>query len=270
VSWTVRIGDGSQDQLKGANIMSNVAVRADAVSFAYRHDPVLDCVSFEVASGELVALAGANGSGKSTLMRVVLGVLLPSHGHVELFGRPPRQLRERWRIGYVPQRPTAVELLPATVRDVVAAGALARRGWWRRPTADDRAAVDQALDTIELSHLAGTSLAELSGGQQQRAFIAKALVAAPDLLVLDEPTAGVDVESQRRFRDTLVDAARGRGAAVVLVSHELGAVADDLDRVLLLRHGKIAFDGPPGDLAAAGVSLGVHPTDLPVWLESAT
>jgi zinc transport system ATP-binding protein len=250
--------------------MSNVAVRADAVSFAYRSDPVLDCVSFEIAPGEFVALAGANGSGKSTLMRIVLGVLTPAHGRVELFGRPPRQLRERWRIGYVPQRPTTVELLPATVRDVVAAGRLARRGWWRRPTATDRAEIDRALDTVDLGPLATRSLAELSGGQQQRAFIAKALVAAPDLLVLDEPTAGVDAESQRRFRDTLVDLARDRGAAVVLVSHELGAVADDLDRVLLLRHGKIAFDGPPADLAAAGVSLGVHATDLPVWLEAAT
>jgi zinc transport system ATP-binding protein len=251
------------------SLMSNVAVRADAVSFAYRDEPVLDCASFEVMPGELVALAGANGSGKSTLMRIVLGLLAPDQGHVELFGRPPRQLRERWRIGYVPQRPTMVELLPATVRDVVAAGRLARRGWWRRPGGADRAEVERALDTVGLTELAGRPLSELSGGQQQRAFIAKALVAAPDLLVLDEPTAGVDAPSQRRFRDILVEMAHERGAAVVLVSHELGAVADDLDRIMLLRHGKMAFDGPPADLAAAGVSLGVHPTDLPVWLEAA-
>jgi zinc transport system ATP-binding protein len=96
--------------------------------------------------------------------------------------------------------------------------------------------------------------------------MAKALVGEPDLLVLDEPTTGVDAESQRRFRDALV-ATRSRGGTVLLVSHELGAVADDLDRVLLLRHGKIDFDGPPADLAAGGVSLGVHATDLPVWLE---
>lgn len=247
--------------------MANAALRADAVSFAYNHEPVLDCVTLEVGQGEFVALAGANGSGKSTLMRIVLGLLPATQGTVEVFGRPPRQLRERWRIGYVPQRPTMIDLLPATVRDVVAAGRLARRGWWRRLTAADRAAVDDALATVALAELGNRPIAELSGGQQQRAFIAKALVTEPDLLVLDEPTAGVDAESQRRFRDTLVELARGRGAAVVLVSHELGAVADDLDRVLLLRHGKIGFDGPPGDLAAAGVSLGVHATDLPVWLE---
>jgi zinc transport system ATP-binding protein len=249
--------------------MAPAAMHVDAVSFAYRDDLVLDCVSLEVQPGEFVALAGANGSGKSTLMRIVLGLLTPAQGQVELFGRPPRQLRERWRIGYVPQRPATLELLPATVRDVVAAGRLARRGWWRRPTAVDRAEIARAIDTVDLGDLAGRPLAELSGGQQQRAFIAKALVASPELLVLDEPTAGVDAESQARFRDTLVGLARDQGAAVVLVSHELGAVADDLDRLLLLRHGKIAFDGPPGDLAAAGVSLGVHPTDLPVWLEAA-
>jgi zinc transport system ATP-binding protein len=242
------------------------ALQVDTVSFSYRDQPVLDCVSLEVAAGEFVALAGANGSGKSTLVRIVLGLLAADHGTVSLLGEPPRRLRERWRVGYVPQRPAAVELLPATVTDVVAAGRLARRGWWRRLGAADREAIDRALDAVALRELAGRPLSELSGGQRQRAFIAKALVTEPDLLVLDEPTAGVDADSQRRFRDALVDL-RGRGGAVVLVSHELGAVADDLDRVLLMRQGKIGFDGPPGDLAASGVSLGVHATDLPVWLE---
>src|SRR4029453_13060948 len=102
--------------------------------------------------------------------------------------------------------------------------------------------------------------------QQQRTFIAKALATEPDLLVLDEPTTGGDGESQRRLREALVEA-RDSGGAVVAVSHEVGAVAVDLDRVLVPRHGKIAFDGAPGDLAASGVSLGVHPTDLPGWLE---
>jgi zinc transport system ATP-binding protein len=242
------------------------ALRVDTVSFAYRDQPVLDCVSLEVGAGEFVALAGANGSGKSTLIRIVLGLLVPAQGTVTLLGHPPRRLPERWRVGYVPQRPAAVELLPATVADVVAAGRLARRGWWRRLGAADRAAAERALDTVGLADLAGRPLAELSGGQRQRAFIAKALVTEPELLVLDEPTAGVDADSQRRFRDALVDLAR-QGGAVVLVSHELGAVAGDLDRVLLMRHGKIGFDGPPADLTASGVSLGVHATDLPVWLE---
>ena len=243
-----------------------VTAAADAVGFSYGVAPVLDCVSFEVGPGELVALTGPNGSGKSTLMRVLLGVLTPDSGSVRVLGAPPRALRDRWRIGYVPQRPNVADLLPAVVADVVAAGRLASRGWWRRPTAVDRSAVDAALVAVGLEDLRDRRLGELSGGQQQRAFMAKALAGAPDLLVLDEPTTGVDADSQRSFRDALV-ATRERGGTVLLVSHELGAVADDLDRVLILRRGKVDFDGPPDDLVAGGVSLGVHAHDLPVWLE---
>jgi zinc transport system ATP-binding protein len=227
---------------------------------------VLDCISLEVRAGEFVALAGPNGSGKTTLMRIMLGLLPAQHGSVRLFGEPPNRFRDRARIGYVPQRPVTSDLLPATVADVVAAGRLARGRWWRRPTAADRAAVADALDAVALSGLAERPLTELSGGQQQRAFIAKALASEPDLLVLDEPTAGVDADSQRRFRDALVTMARDRGAAVILVSHELGAVADDLDRVVVLKR-RVVFDGPPAELAATGVSLGIHADDLPLWLE---
>jgi zinc transport system ATP-binding protein len=246
---------------------SSALLSVDGVSFAYGRTPVLDRVSFEVGPGEFVALAGPNGSGKSTLMRIVLGLLAPAAGDVRLLGEPPAALRRRWRIGYVPQRPSVAGLLPATVEDVVASGRLARRGWWRRPGTADREAVEEALATVALGALRHQRLAELSGGQQQRAFIAKALVSEPELLVLDEPITGVDLESQRRFRDALVHLARDRDAAVLLVSHELGAVADDLDRVLLLRQGSVAFDGKPAELAATGVSLGVHATDLPLWLE---
>ncbi len=243
------------------------ALAADAVTFAYGRTPVLDCVHLAVAPGEFVALAGPNGSGKSTLVRLLLGLLAPATGTVSVLGMPPGALRQRWRVGYVPQRPAMVDLLPATVEEVVMAGRIARRGWWRRPDAGDRASVAAALDTVALGDLAKRRLAELSGGQQQRALIAKALAPGPDLLILDEPVAGVDADSQRRFRDALVALARERDAAVLLVSHEFGAVADDLDRLVVLRAGKVAFDGPPAELTATGVSLGVHAHDLPLWLE---
>ena len=242
-------------------------LEADAVSFAYPRQPVLDCTSFSVQPGEFVALVGPNGSGKSTLLRLLLGLARPQSGRVALLGEPPERLRERWRVGYVPQRPVLPDALPATVEEVVASGRLARRGWWRRLRADDREAIDHALDSVSLLGHRRHLLTELSGGQQQRAFIAKALASEPDLLVLDEPVAGVDADSQRRFRDSLVRLVRDHGAAVLLVSHELGAVAGDLDRVLVLRRGKIVFDGTPAELTAAGVSLGIHPHDLPMWLE---
>jgi zinc transport system ATP-binding protein len=236
------------------------------VSFAFGAHGVLDDVAFEIRPGEFTALVGPNGAGKSTLLRIVLGLLTPQAGRVELFGASPRRLPDRWRLGYVPQRPRLAPDLPATVEEVVAAGRLAKQGWWRRARPVDRDAVGHALESVALEGLRKQRVVELSGGQQQRVLIAKALATEPQLLILDEPIAGVDAQAQRLFRDSLVHLLREHGAAVLLVSHELGAVADDLDRVVVLRR-RVLFDGKPGDLAATGVSLGVHRDDLPAWLE---
>jgi zinc transport system ATP-binding protein len=256
---------GQYDQ--GIVLIPEPVLDIDAVSFAYGSQVVLDCVSLAVSPGEFVALVGPNGSGKSTLLKIVLGLARAQGGEVRLFGVPPAGLRERWRVGYVPQRPVVTEQLPVTVREVVESGRLSRRGWARRLRPADRVDVDHALESVGLTALAGTKLASLSGGQQQRAVIARALVNAPDLLVLDEPVAGIDAESQERFRSSLVHMVDDHATAVLLVSHELSAVANDLDRVAVLRGGKIVFDGPPADLTAGGVSLGFHREDLPVWLE---
>lgn len=248
--------------------MSVTLVEAQELGFGYNGEAVLRGVDIRVAKGEFVALVGANGSGKSTLLRLLLGLERPGHGQVRLFGGDPRHLGDRWRIGYVPQRAVLTTALPATVEEVVAAGRLARGGWMRRLRAEDRAEIDHALESVALSGRRRDPAGSLSGGQQQRALIAKALVSRPELLILDEPVAGVDLDSQARFRDSLVHLVRDHGAAVLLVSHELGAVADDLDRVVLLRRGEIGFDGAPADLASQGVSLGVHAADLPMWLEA--
>ncbi len=242
-------------------------IAADDICFAYGSDPVLDQVSLHVDAGEFIALVGPNGSGKSTLVRILVGLLTPTSGEVRLFGETPRRLTDRARLGYVPQRPQIASALPATVTEIVAAGRVARRGWWRRPRRADHVAVAEAIEAVALGDLARRPLRELSGGQQQRVLIAKALAAEPELLVLDEPVAGVDAESQRLFRNALVHVVRERGGAVVLVSHELGAVADDLDRVVVLKR-RVQFDGPPADLTATGVSLGIHQEDLPLWLET--
>jgi zinc transport system ATP-binding protein len=241
-------------------------IAAEHVSFSFSSGPVLDDVSFRVDKGEFAALVGPNGSGKSTLLRLLLGLLRGAGGRIEVFGEDPRDLTERYRIGYVPQRPDLPPDLPATVEEVVRAGRLARRGWWRWPRGSDREAVDHALKAVALTDLRHRRMHALSGGQQQRVLIAKALVGDPELLVLDEPIAGVDAESQRLFRDSLVHLAAAHGATVLLVSHELGAVAEDLDRVIVLKR-TILFDGKPQDLAARGVSLGIHADDLPLWLE---
>jgi zinc transport system ATP-binding protein len=251
---------------RAAAIPGEVLLRAEGVSFAYGRTPVLEGVDLSVHAGEFVALVGPNGSGKSTLLKVLLGSLEPSRGSVRLLGDPPARLSDRGRIGYVPQRPILDSEVPATVEEIVAAGRLARRGWWRPLRQPDREEVRHALESVGLGDLAGEPLNELSGGQQQRAFIARAFASQPDLLLLDEPIAGVDAESQRRFRDSITHLIAEHGAGVLLVSHELSAVAPELDRVVVLKR-RVLFDGPPSELAASGVSLGVHREDLPLWLE---
>jgi zinc transport system ATP-binding protein len=241
---------------------------ARGLTFGYGREPVLVGVDLSVRAGEFVALVGPNGSGKSTLVRLLLGSLEPASGEAMLFGRSPTAPRRRGgRLGYVPQRPNLSSELPATVREIVTAGRLTERRWWMPTSSEDRRQVTHAIGSVRLGTLARTPVNELSGGQQQRAFIARAFASEPSLLVLDEPTAGVDAASQRSFRDSIVHLIREHGAAVLLVSHELSAVADDVDRVVVLKR-RVLFDGPPSDLAARGVrSLGVHAEDLPLWLE---
>jgi zinc transport system ATP-binding protein len=245
-------------------------LRAEHISFGYgTAEPVLDDVSLSIHPGEFVALVGPNGSGKSTLLKVLLGSLQPQAGVVELLGADPTRLRDRWRLGYVPQRPSLASEVPATVSEIVATGRLSRHPWWKPSTTADREAVRHAMESVGLGALADRPINQLSGGQQQRAFISRAFASEPDLLVLDEPIAGVDAESQGRFRDSLAHLVAEHGAGVLLVSHELSAVAQDLDRVIVLKR-RVLFDGPPSGLTSEGVNLGVHREDLPSWLEELT
>jgi zinc transport system ATP-binding protein len=237
--------------------------RAAAPVMAMRHlhvgygdTPVVRDVSLSVTAGETVAVLGANGSGKTTLVRGVLGLARVVHGDLELFGVPAARFRERARIGYVPQRQTVGGSVPSTVREVVSSGRLARRGWFGRTTAADRAAVAAAIETVGLGDRARASVAELSGGQQRRVLIARALAAEPDMLVMDEPTAGVDLASQEALADTLGVLA-ARGTTLVVVTHEVDALRDVVHRAVVLREGRLAYDGPllPSML---GTQDGVH------------
>lgn len=234
----------------------------EGVSFAYGDVDVLHDVSLSLDPATFVALVGPNGAGKSTFVKLALGLLVPKTGAVRLFGLPATDGTARSRLGYVPQRPFLSRDFPATVREVVVAGAADHRWWKPVPPA----VVNDALAVVDLTELAGARIGELSGGQQQRAFIAKALVRRPEFLVLDEPVAGVDAEQQERFAATLGRLRDERGVAVLLVSHDLAAVESRLDRVIVLRT-RVRFDGSPSELAAGGVNLGTHVHDLPRWLE---
>ncbi|MEV4496442.1 metal ABC transporter ATP-binding protein [Micromonospora arborensis] len=214
----------------------------------YDGRPVLRDISLTVTAGEVVAVLGANGSGKSTLIRAVLGLVPISAGSVTLFDRPLRRFRQWARIGYVPQRLGAGGGVPATVREVVASGRLARRGILRPPGRADRAAVDAALLAVGLADRAGDPVSTLSGGQQQRTLIARALAGQPELLVLDEPTAGVDAASQEAFADALRDFVGG-GGTVLLVAHELGPLRPVISRAVVVHEGRVAHDGAVPDPA---------------------
>ena len=224
-----------------------LSVRLEGVSFAYGRGPaVLRDVDLEVEQGEFVAVAGPNGGGKTTLLRLALGLERPTHGRVLLFGEPAHRSSKRACIGYLAQRSSIRLHAPATVRDVVEAGRVPLR-LLGRMSPDDRRAVDEAIERVGLSHLAKRPMRRLSGGQQQRAFIAKALAARPRLLVLDEPTTGVDVEAQEALADLLRRLHAELGVTILYVSHEFGAVEEFVDRLVLVRE-RIVFDGPPSEL----------------------
>ena len=219
-------------------------VAVEALEVSLGHHRVLHGVDFRVGPGEVVALLGANGSGKSTAVCAIMGLVRPAAGTVSLFGTPQETFSDWRRIGYVPQRSTAQSGVPATVTEVVSTGRLSRRRAFRRFNARDRAAVAEAVELVGLTERAHTNVAELSGGQQQRVLIARAAASEPDLLVLDEPTAGVDLTSQRIFASALARfVASGRSVLVVL--HETGPLRTLIDRVAVLRGGHVVQDGHP-------------------------
>jgi zinc transport system ATP-binding protein len=211
---------------------------------AYDGRVALSGADLRVDAGEVVVVLGANGSGKSTLVRAVVGLVPLVSGTLALFGTPAGAFTDRPRLGYVPQRSGATTGVPATVREVVTTGRLARRGRFRPLRQADRDAVVTALETVELADRADDAVATLSGGQQQRVLIARALAGEPDLLVMDEPTAGVDLASQ----EALAGAVRRlvvRGTTILLVAHELGPLHALVRRAVTLADGRVLHDGPP-------------------------
>jgi zinc transport system ATP-binding protein len=223
-------------------------VSVSGVRFAYGRGPaVLDGIDLVVEQGEFVGVAGPNGGGKTTLMRLIVGLDPPAAGRVELFGSPPQQSHRRSRVGYLPQRATLGLDAPITVRELVTAGRTPLRGLLRPHSAEDRRAIDKAIERVGLSASAAQTLQTLSGGQRQRAFIAKLLAGDPELMILDEPTAGVDAAAQEALALLLDRLRRELGVTILYVSHEFGAIEPYVGRLVVIQ-GRIVFDGPPDAL----------------------
>jgi ABC-type Mn2+/Zn2+ transport system ATPase subunit len=220
------------------------AVEVRGLSAGYNGTQALDTVSFTLPERTLTGLAGPNGSGKTTLLRALLGLLRPWRGEVALFGRPAGAVRSR--VAYAPQIDQVDWEFPATVGDVVMMGRYGRLGLLRRPGAADRAAVARALEQTRLVDLAQRQVGELSGGQQRRMLIARALAQEADLLLLDEPMAGLDAPSQHELL-TLFEELRNAGKTLLVATHDLSCVAACFDLALLLNRRLVAF-GPPNEL----------------------
>jgi zinc transport system ATP-binding protein len=226
--------------------MSLPLVHVEHVNFGYGDERVLEDVTLDISRGEYVGLIGPNGSGKSTLLKLMLGILpRPKEATINLFGTPVERLKERWRIGYVAQKATSFNSgFPATVEEVVLTGLAPRRGLFRFFSAADKGAARAALDAVGMTPFRERLIGNLSGGQQQRVFIARALVAQPELLILDEPTVGVDMRAEQQFYDLIRDLRQALGLTVILVSHDVGAVGHEVTTLLCLNK-QLHYHGAP-------------------------
>jgi len=221
-------------------------VDIEGVAFGYGDVPVLDGINLTVEPGDFLGIIGPNGSGKTTLLRIMLGLLEPARGSVRLFGHAPASFRQWGRLGYVPQRAILDPTLPATVHEVVATGLVPILGLFGRIRAAQKKRIDDVLGQVGMERHAAARIGTLSIGQQQRVLIARALVSKPELLILDEPTGGVDPEAQTSFYALLHHLNRERDVTLILVSHDIGVVAKEVTKLACLNR-RLIFHGRPGD-----------------------
>lgn len=205
--------------------MSEKVIEARDVVVKYNGVPVLDHVSLDVMKGDFLGIVGPNGGGKTTLLNAILGNVKLASGEVRLFGTELSKFKDFQRIGYVAQHAIQFDpLFPATVEEIVRLGCVSRGRLGRPLRAEDRRAVDEAMELVGIGDIRGRKISELSGGQKQRIFIAKALVKRPELLVLDEATSGLDISIQDRFVSLLKRLSAETGVTIVTVSHDLSGV----------------------------------------------
>ncbi len=236
-------------------------VDLEHVCFRYGNEEVLHGVHLQIRRGDFLGIIGPNGAGKTTLVRIMLGLARSQCGHVRLFGSDVRDFRDWQRIGYVPQKAVAFDArFPASVSEVVISGRAGRVGLGRRFTAADQKASLEALETVGMAEFRDRLIGRLSTGQQQRVFIARALANHPDLLVLDEPTVGVDLEAQEQFYGLLRRLNRDMGTALVLVSHDVAVIAKEVTQIACLNR-TLAFHGTPHEAIASGAVARMYRAD---------
>lgn len=220
------------------------------ISFHYGSIPVLKDVTFSINPGDFLAIIGPNGSGKTTLVKIILGLLKPSRGEVRILGQPVEEFFDWNRIGYVPQKATHIDpLFPASIKEVVAMEfhAVSSRGMRKR---DKENSVARALQQVGMESFTSRRIGSLSGGQQQRVFIARAIVNKPHILFLDEPTTGVDTETQDHFYDMLDSLNKKEGITIVMITHDIGIVNKHVSQVACLNQ-KLVYHGTHEDFCSS-------------------
>jgi zinc transport system ATP-binding protein len=219
------------------------------VHFNYGDNAVLEDVSFSVAAGDYIGVIGPNGGGKTTLLSIMLGLIKPSSGQVLVFGKKISELkRERAHIGYVPQRLSQLDAnFPATVYEIVASGRTAGNGPFHIFSKSDKEAVERAMAIAKVGELRRKLIGDLSGGERQRVMIARSLAGEPKVLILDEPTTGVDIASQEQFYHFLGELNHEHGLTIIFVSHDIDIVANEVHSLLLLNR-KVVSYGPAKDM----------------------
>jgi manganese/iron transport system ATP-binding protein/manganese/zinc/iron transport system ATP- binding protein len=217
------------------------AIEIQNLTVSYGTRAALLDVSLTIDSGLLVGIIGPNGSGKSTLIKAILGFVSRDFGTVRILGEPVE--KARGKVAYVPQRGAVDWDYPVTVEEVAMMGRYGRIAWWRDPGPDDRAAVEEALGTVRMTEFRKRQIGQLSGGQQQRVFMARALTQGAEILLLDEPFAGVDSATERALLDVLARA-KEAGRTLVVVHHDLGTAAEYFDRLVLVKQ-RLYACGPP-------------------------
>lgn len=222
------------------------AIMVRDVSVRYGVNLALDRIHFEVRPREIVCIVGPNGSGKTTLIHTILGLVAPSEGSVRIFNAPPELVRKRGQIGFLPQQTETDLKFPVSAFDVVAMAVSSRRNPLHAFSSQEHARVTQALRKVQMDQSAQHHFGSLSGGQKQRVLIARALAVQPKLLILDEPSTGLDIVSQESFYALLQTLREEEGLTILFVSHDIGAVSGVVDRIACLNR-KIHFHGHPSD-----------------------
>lgn len=237
-------------------------MRCKNLSYSYGNNFDISIADLTINENEILGIAGPNGAGKSTLMKLLLGLLKPNEGECT-------SNISKKDIAYVPQNVVIEKDLPLTVAEIAGLGLMNSTNWFNFKIKRKSKAITHALETVGLADMATSQFNDLSGGQKQRALIAKAFVGDPKLLILDEPTVGLDAKSQDLFSKALVHLLEDHNTSIILVEHDFSHVESIIDRMIIFNR-EVSFDGSIDELKKKGVNLGMHPHDLPLWLERNT